>query len=221
MAESQKYQRSYSVASIPTASSTRKQTTSVDPWAAFPDAPAAQVDLWDQFPDAPSGRPVTDPELLRQLETVDIPVGQQARNGWRVTVAGLILVRQKPGTARGVTFMTIEDETDVANIVIWADLFERQRRLILTNGMLGYRGRVQREGRVIHVVAEHFLDYSDLLRSVGQRDGSFPLPYGRGDEARTGGGPDLRGSVRVRPQGTAAGEQAASAEILIKSRDFR
>jgi error-prone DNA polymerase len=65
--------------------------------------------------------------------------------------------------------MTIEDETDVANLVIWSSVFERQRRLILSSGMIGCRGRVQREGQVIHVVAEHLIDLSDLLRSVGER----------------------------------------------------
>ncbi|MCB8822493.1 error-prone DNA polymerase [Microvirga rosea] len=108
---------------------------------------------------------------LEKQQVVPCSYLKQARNGWTVTVAGLVLVRQKPGSARGVTFMTMEDETDVANIVIWPDLFERQRRLILTNGMLGCRGRVQREGQVIHVIAQWFIDYSDLLRSVGQRGG--------------------------------------------------
>jgi error-prone DNA polymerase len=65
--------------------------------------------------------------------------------------------------------MTIEVEPDVANLVIWSSVFERQRRLILSSGMIGCRGRVQREGQVIHVVAEHLIDLSDLLRSVGER----------------------------------------------------
>ncbi|QFU16576.1 error-prone DNA polymerase [Microvirga thermotolerans] len=94
---------------------------------------------------------------------------KRARDGRRVTVAGLVLVRQKPGSAKGVTFMTIEDETDFANLVIWSAVFEKQRRLILSSGMIGCRGRVQREGEVIHVVAEHLIDLSDLLRSVGER----------------------------------------------------
>ena len=85
-----------------------------------------------------------------------------------------MLVRQKPGSAKGVMFMTIEDETDVANLVIWPSLFEKQRRLILSSGMIGCRGRVQREGDVIHLVAEHMIDLSDLLRSVGDREEPFP-----------------------------------------------
>ena len=93
-----------------------------------------------------------------------------------MTVAGLVLVRQKPGSAKGVLFITIEDETDVANLIVWPSLFERQRRLILSAGMIGARGRVQREGEVIHLVAEHLIDLSDLLRSVGERTQAFPLP---------------------------------------------
>jgi error-prone DNA polymerase len=65
--------------------------------------------------------------------------------------------------------MTIEDETEVANLVIWSSVFEKHRRLILSSGMIGCRGRVQREGEVIHLVAEHLIDLSDLLRSVGGR----------------------------------------------------
>ncbi|MBF9194625.1 error-prone DNA polymerase [Microvirga terrestris] len=94
---------------------------------------------------------------------------RQARDGSRVTVAGLVLVRQRPGTAKGVTFMTIEDETDVANVVIWSAIFEKHRQLILSSGMIACRGSVQREGDVIHVVAEHLISLSDLLRSVAQR----------------------------------------------------
>jgi error-prone DNA polymerase len=115
------------------------------------------------------------------------------RNGQQVTVAGLVLVRQKPGSAKGVMFITIEDESpEVANLVIWPSLFERQRRLILSAGMIACRGKVQREGEVIHVVAERLTDLSGLLRSLSDRDEAFPLTHGRGDEARNGGGPDQR-----------------------------
>jgi len=110
----------------------------------------------------------------------------RARDGQRVTVSGLVLVRQKPGSAKGVTFVTVEDETDVANLVIWSTVFEKHRRLILSSGMIGCRGRLQREGSVTHLIAEHFLDLSDLLRSVAERNGELRLRYGRGDEARTG-----------------------------------
>ena len=125
----------------------------------------------------------------RYLRCADL---HNAPNGRRVLVAGLVLVRQKPGSAKGVLFITMEDESDVANLIVWPSLFERQRRLILSAGMIGVRGRVQREGDVMHVIAEHLFDLTHLLRSVGDRDEAFPLATGRGDEAKHGGGPDQR-----------------------------
>ena len=71
-----------------------------------------------------------------------------------MSVAGLVLVRQRPGSANGVLFITLEDETDIANLIVWPSLFERQRRLILSANMIGCRGKVQREGQVIHVIAD-------------------------------------------------------------------
>ena len=115
------------------------------------------------------------------------------RDGKRVEVAGIILVRQRPGSAHGVLFVTIEDETGHANLILWPSAFERQRRLVLSASMIACRGKLQREGEVIHVIAEHLTDLSDLLRSVGERDDKpFPLPHGRGDEAKHGSQPDSR-----------------------------
>jgi error-prone DNA polymerase len=114
------------------------------------------------------------------------------RDGRRVEVAGLVLVRQRPGSAKGVMFLTIEDESGIANIIVWPSVFESHRRLILSAGMIACRGRVQREGEVIHVVTEQLSDLSELLRSVGRRDAAFPLKTGRGDEAKHGGAPDPR-----------------------------
>jgi error-prone DNA polymerase len=131
------------------------------------------------------------------------------RDGKRVNLAGIVLVRQKPGSAKGVMFMTLEDETGHANVVIWAALFEQQRRLILSASMVGVRGRLQREGEVMHVVAHELLDFSDLLRGVGNLDG-FTWPTGRGDEARHGGAPDHRDGSRRRVP-----------EIQVATRDFR
>ena len=115
-----------------------------------------------------------------------------SRDGQRVTVAGLVLVRQRPGTATGVIFITLEDETGIANLVVWSSLFDRQRRIVLSASMLGCRGRVQREGDVIHVVAEQLEDLSHLLRSVGHRQQPFPVPRGRGDGVTHQNGPDPR-----------------------------
>ena len=75
-------------------------------------------------------------------------------DGRRVEVAGLVLVRQRPGTASGVIFITIEDESGVANLVVWPAVFERFRRVVLGAQLMVVRGKVQKEGLVIHVVAE-------------------------------------------------------------------
>ena len=80
-------------------------------------------------------------------------------------------------------FITIEDETGVANLVVWPGLFERRRRLVLSATMLAARGRVQREGEVVHLVAEGLIDLSDLLRAVGGRGGTV--------DGRPDGGPGL------------------------------
>ena len=83
--------------------------------------------------------------------------------GSRVTLAGLVLVRQRPGTASGVIFATLEDETGIANIIIWPKLYERRRRVVLTSRLLFVRGRVQKEGIVIHVVADDLEDWTQEL----------------------------------------------------------
>ena len=111
-----------------------------------------------------------------------VPCAQtlHARDGARLTIAGLVLMRQRPGTAKGVLFVTLEDETGIANLVVWPDVFERQRRLILASSMLGVTGRVQREGEVVHVVAQELFDLTDLLHSVGDRgDGPAIRPVSR------------------------------------------
>jgi error-prone DNA polymerase len=109
-----------------------------------------------------------------------------ARDRKWLTTAGLVLVRQKPGSAKGVMFITIEDETGVANLVIWPSLYERQRRIILAAGMFAVQGRIQREGEVVHLVAQHLTDLSAELAGVGERDDGLPLPHGRGDEFHHG-----------------------------------
>jgi error-prone DNA polymerase len=122
----------------------------------------------------------------------------QARAGQHLTVAGIVLVRQRPGSARGVLFITIEDETGHANLIVWPSVFERQRRLVLTAGMLACRGKLQREGEVIHVIAEHLIDFSALLRSVGQRTDDFPVPFSHADHVRNAGGPDPRETKAIK-----------------------
>ena len=92
------------------------------------------------------------------------------KDGRRVHVAGIILVRQKPGSAKGVLFITIEDETGVANIILWPDRFEAQRTVVMSSAMISVTGVVQREGEVIHVIADRIHDQTALLRQIGGID---------------------------------------------------
>ena len=136
-----------------------------------------------------------------------------------VDTAGLVLVRQRPGSAKGVMFMTIEDETGVANVVIWQTIFEQYRRVVLGAGMIGIRGRIQREGEVVHLVAHHLTDFSSELASIGTRETGFPLPHGRGDEFHHGAPtPDPRGLPKPR---NLVDPYLHLDEIKVKTREFR
>ena len=105
------------------------------------------------------------------------------RDGRRVVVPGIVLVRQKPGSAKGIMFITVEDETGVANLVLWPDRYAAQRSLVLSASMLACHGRVQREGEVVHVVADWLEDLTELLRGVGGRD------WAAANDPHPGGGP--------------------------------
>ncbi len=87
--------------------------------------------------------------------------------------AGLVTCRQRPGTASGVVFVTLEDETGVANVIVHADLVERQRRELIGARLLGVYGQLQREGEVVHLVAKRLVDHSDLLGSLVARSRDF------------------------------------------------
>jgi error-prone DNA polymerase len=91
-----------------------------------------------------------------------------------VTVSGLVLIRQMPGTAKGVVFVTLEDETDIANIIVWPKVFANNRRVVMTSRFLAVRGRLQRAGLVVHVVAQSFIDLSSELHRL--RDGNPASP---------------------------------------------
>jgi error-prone DNA polymerase len=115
-----------------------------------------------------------------------IPCGalKEMKDGARVHVAGIVLVRQRPGKGN-VTFITLEDETGIANAIAWQRIFETHRPIILAAAMISVRGKLQKEGKVIHVVSERIEDLTPLLTSVGDRD--FPHRTGPGDGARAGG----------------------------------
>ena len=87
-------------------------------------------------------------------------------SGVRVAVAGIVICRQRPGTAKGVIFLTLEDETGIANIVVWARTFERFRRAVIAGRCLKITGKLQRDGDVVHVVAEQVEDISALLDEI-------------------------------------------------------
>ena len=158
------------------------------------------------------------PELERR-GIVPCAALKQIKDGRRVQVAGIVLVRQRPGEGN-VTFVTIEDETGVANIIIWQRKYEANRRIVHAAPMISVEGQLQREGDVIHVIADRLNDHTALLHSVGALD--FPHRTGPGDGATHGGAPDrsrwkqpprtlpspLLPAVRVEPA------------LAIKSRDF-
>jgi error-prone DNA polymerase len=91
---------------------------------------------------------------------------RETPNSKRVTVSGLAIVRQRPGTASGVIFMTIEDETDIANIVVWPKIFEKFRPVVLGARLVAVAGKVQSESGVIHVIADRLDDLTPMLATL-------------------------------------------------------
>jgi error-prone DNA polymerase len=94
-------------------------------------------------------------------------------NGSIVRAAGLVITRQRPGTASGVTFVTLEDETGQVNVIVWRDLAERQRRELLGSRLLGAVGELQLEGEVMHVIAHRLIDLSRWLGALTARSRDF------------------------------------------------
>jgi error-prone DNA polymerase len=133
-------------------------------------------------------------EDLARMQVGPCSALKSLRNGRRIAVGGLVLVRQRPGTAKGVVFMTLEDETGIANIVVWKDAFDADRRLVMSSSFLVVHGQVQSAEGVIHVVAERFTDLT------------YKLAHMRDEEGPTGDPPpEIRNRVTGR---------------LIRSRDF-
>ena len=90
----------------------------------------------------------------------------EPHQGARITVAGLVILRQRPGTANGVIFITLEDETGVVNVIVWRKLYETFRRAVIAGRLLRVTGRLQRESGVTHVIAEHIEDISAMLDTL-------------------------------------------------------
>jgi error-prone DNA polymerase len=128
------------------------------------------------------------------------------RDGRRLSIAGLVLIRQRPGSAKGVCFITLEDETGIANLVIWPDVFDRQRKIVMGARLMCVHGIVQRDpdSDVIHVVARQLEDHSHMLSHLS--DEMMPSTLNQGDGA---------GSWRAPAQ-----RHPRDAEIIPKSRDF-
>ena len=118
----------------------------------------------------------------------------------RVAIAGLVLIRQRPGSANGVIFITLEDETGVANLIVWPNVLERFRRAALGATLLYCRGKLQREQSVIHIVAEDLRDLTTRLNTL--RD-------------RTAGAPAAPRSA------VSANLPGSGSDLVVPSRDFR
>jgi error-prone DNA polymerase len=127
----------------------------------------------------------------------------------RVTVAGLVLFRQRPATAKGTIFITLEDETGTVNLIIWSSMAEKFRKAVFGGKLLACSGILQKEDQVIHVVAKQLYDWSAEIYRLHEGAEDFSLHFGRGDEVSSGSGDDGR-----RPRD-------AAALMKLKSRDFR
>ena len=136
----------------------------------------------------------------------------RAQDGDRAATAGLVLVRQRPGSAKGVIFMTLEDETGVVNVVVWPNVLERYRRAILGGRLVLVRGRVQRAGEIVHLVAAHLEDLTHWLDLLTPDEGAVqPSPDSAG-AGRHGG--------RRWPAANPA-RHPRNQRVIPNSRDFR
>lgn len=141
-------------------------------------------------------------EKLGQLHILSSKDLARATDGDIVKVAGLVLVRQRPGTAGGVCFMTIEDETGFANLVIFQNLFEKFRKPILQSRLIMAEGKLQVEGEVIHVIVRSCYDFSKLLRNLtpSKKENLPVLTLARPDEKSIPPGQNKRTQVRENAQ---------------------
>jgi len=112
-------------------------------------------------------------ERLRALRYVAAAQLATLPTGQRICIAGLVITKQRPGTASGVTFVTLEDETGCSNLIVWKKIAEEQRDVLLGARLMGVQGELQREGKVIHVIARKILDHSDLLGELTVRSRNF------------------------------------------------
>ena len=152
---------------------------------------------------------------LRAQRVVSCAELRSMRDGATVAIAGVVLVRQRPGSAKGVVFMTIEDESGVANVVVWPKTLERYRKVIMAARLIYVRGRIQRHEDIIHIVSNRLEDRSDWLGELSEWAGDMPAPIANADEVRR---PDP-GSARSKSHPRWAGHPR-NERIIPKSRDF-
>jgi error-prone DNA polymerase len=112
-------------------------------------------------------------EQLAALEIVPASKLAELENGSFVRVAGLVLVRQRPGTAKGITFVTLEDETGVANLIIRQDIWQKFHRAARTAAALIAHGRLQSQDGIIHVLATRLVDLSEQLKGLNSQSRDF------------------------------------------------
>ncbi|PTE17898.1 error-prone DNA polymerase, partial [Cereibacter changlensis JA139] len=149
-------------------------------------------------------------ELLRPRLPESLPHDRLGAATGRVTVTGLVITRQRPGTASGVIFLTLEDETGSANIVVWKKVYETFRKAVIAGRLIRVTGRLQRDGPVTHLLAEHVEDLSPLLATLG-RPVMIDSNDGRADETKRPVGGSLRPAAR---------HPREQAKKLFPSRDF-
>jgi error-prone DNA polymerase len=139
--------------------------------------------------DAQQGRRIVCASRLAEL-----------KDGAHVAVAGVVLVRQRPGSAKGVVFMTIEDETGVANAVVWPKTLERYRRVVMGARLVLIYGRVQRHESIVHIVSQHLEDRSDWLSLLADGAQSMKMPLANADEVTRPDPGSARGSQDDHPR---------------------
>ena len=137
----------------------------------------------------------------------------RAPDGTAVAVAGVVTVRQRPGSAGGVVFATVEDETGIANVVVWPSLQDRYRREMLGASLLLVRGRVQRSDGVVHVVADALVDRTEELHRLTEQAPAHAAPHGNEP-------PELCSTARRNPPTKRPPMHPRQERVVPRSRDF-
>jgi len=197
------------------------------PLFAHADADDAGEDLPVALPEMPAGEHVVNDYQTLKLSLKAHPMSflreraaaegitdnaalKEMRDARFVTIAGIVLVRQRPGSAKGVVFATLEDEFAVANIVVWPKVLERFRAVVMGARLMLVKGRIQRVGDIIHVVASRIEDRTGWLSLLMAEPKDFTNPLARADEVARPGY-DLRQPSARHPR---------NVRIIPKSRDF-